>query len=94
MTQKLKQKIELLNWQQETKTMSSSPYASMSRMEQQMEKQLAAALEKLTAKSEVIIHRYVGYLVMIRFTWCSDSASIPLVRTIIFLILSGSYSGS
>jgi hypothetical protein len=27
-------------------------------MEQQMEKQLAAALEKLTAKSEVIIHRY------------------------------------
>jgi hypothetical protein len=40
------------------KTMSSSPFASMSRMEQQMEKQLAAALEKLTAKSEVIIHRY------------------------------------
>ncbi len=38
--------------------MSSSPFASMSRMEQQMEKQLAAALEKLTAKSEVIIHRY------------------------------------
>ncbi len=30
----------------------------MSRMEQQMEKQLAAALEKLTAKSEIIIHGY------------------------------------
>jgi hypothetical protein len=42
--------------------MSSSPFASMSRMEQQMEKQLAAALEKLTAKSEVIIHRYARWV--------------------------------
>ena len=30
----------------------------MSRLEEQLENQMAAALEKLTAKSEQIIHRY------------------------------------